>query len=42
MDNFLCWRCQSEARPAFMLMGRPAEKWLVERLRQMELELVAR
>jgi hypothetical protein len=41
MDNFVCWRCEREARGAFMLIGRPAEKWLVERQRQMELELAA-
>ena len=37
MDNFVCWRCEREARGAFMLMGRPAEKWLVDRARQVEL-----
>ena len=42
MDNFVCWRCELDARGAFMLMGRRAEKWLVERQRQMELELAAR
>jgi len=42
MDNFVCWRCQREARGAFMLMGRPKEKWLVERQRQIELALAAR
>src|SRR5438874_7476079 len=42
MDNFVCWRCEREARGAFMLIGRPAEKWLVKRQRQMELKLVAR
>ena len=42
MDNFVCWRCEREARGAFMLMGKPAEKWLVERQRQMELALAAR
>ena len=41
MDNFVCWRCE-DARGAFMLMGRPAEKWLVERQRQMKLTLAAR
>ena len=30
MDNFVCWRCEREARGAFMLMGRPAEKWLLD------------
>ena len=42
MDNFVCWRCQREARGAFMLMGKPAEKWLVERQDQMELALARR
>ena len=42
MDNFVCWRCEREARGAFMLMGRPAKKWLLERQRQMELALAAR
>jgi hypothetical protein len=42
MDNFVCWRCEREARGAFMLMGKPAEKWLVERQREMELGLAAR
>jgi hypothetical protein len=41
MDNFVCWRCE-EARGAFMLMGRPAEKWLLKRQRQMELALATR
>lgn len=31
MDNFVCWRCEGEARGAFMLMGRPAETWLLDR-----------
>jgi hypothetical protein len=42
MDNFVCWRCQREARGAFMLMGRPAQKWLVKHRRQIELALAAR
>jgi hypothetical protein len=42
MDNFVCWRCQCEAPGAFMLMGRPAERWLVEHQREMDFELVAR
>ena len=42
MDNFVCWRCEREGRGAFMLMGRPAERWLLERERQVELELTAR
>jgi hypothetical protein len=42
MDNFVCWRCEHEARGAFMLMGRPAEKWLVRNQYQMALELRAR
>ena len=42
MDNFVCWRCKREAREAFMLMGRPAQKWLVERQRQVELGLPGR
>jgi len=41
MDNFVCWRCERDARGAFMLMGRPAGKWLVERQGQMELALAA-
>lgn len=39
MDNFVCWRCQSKARGAFILMGKPAEKWLTERQHQIELAL---
>ena len=42
MDNFVCSRCEREARGAFMLMGRPAEKWLAEHQRQTELGLAAR
>jgi hypothetical protein len=42
MDNFVCWRCQREAGGAFMLIGRPAEKWLVKRQCQMELTLATR
>ncbi len=42
MDNFVCWRCQREAHGAFMLMGKAAQKWLVERQHEMELELAAR
>ena len=42
MGKFVCWRCEREARGAFMLMERPAEKWLVERQRQIELGLAAR
>ena len=34
MDNFVCWRCEREPG-AFMLMGRPAENWLLERQHQM-------
>ncbi len=41
MDNFVCWGCEHHGRGAFMLMGRPAEKWLLERQRQMELEIAA-
>jgi hypothetical protein len=41
MDNFVCWRCEREARGAFMLMGRLAAKWLVERQRQMQQSLTA-
>jgi hypothetical protein len=37
MDNFICWRCERETPGAFMLMGKAAEKWLVERQRQIEL-----
>jgi hypothetical protein len=39
MDNFVCWRCELEARGAFMLMRKPAENWLLER--QMQLGLAA-
>ena len=42
MDNFICWGCEHHGLGAFMLMGRPAEKWLVKRQRQMELELAPR
>jgi hypothetical protein len=42
MDNFICWSCEHDGRGAFMLMGRSAEKWLVKRQRQMELELAPR
>jgi len=42
MDNFVCWRCEREARGAFMLMGKPAEKWLVQHQNQMELKLTVR
>ena len=42
MDNFVCWRCERKSGGAFMLMGRPAEKWLVKRQRQIELGLAAR
>jgi hypothetical protein len=37
MDNFVCWRCEREARGAFMLMGRAAENWLLERQRRWNL-----
>jgi hypothetical protein len=39
MDNFVCWRCQRQARGAFMLMGKPAEEWLVKNQDQMKSEL---
>lgn len=39
MDNFICWGCERHGRGAFMLMGRPAQKWLLERQREMELAL---
>ena len=42
MDNFVCWRCERDSRGAFMLMGGPGEKWLLEHQRQMELGLAAR
>ncbi len=42
MDNFVCWRCERDGRGAFMLMGRPGQKWLVERQRQIELALAGR
>ncbi len=42
MDNFICWGCEHHGRGAFMLMGRPAENWLLERERQMELGVAAR
>jgi len=42
MDNFIYWDCEHHGRGAFMLMGRAAEKWLVERQRQMELRLATR
>ena len=42
MDNFICWGCEHHGRGAFMLMGRLAEKWLLDRQRQMELGLAAR
>jgi len=40
MDNFVCWHCQRDAGGAFMLMGKPAEEWLVKNQEQMKLELV--
>jgi hypothetical protein len=40
MDNFICWRSERDGQGAFMLMGRSAEKWLVERKRQ-EAHLIA-
>ena len=39
MGNLVCWRCEREAWGAVMLMGRPAEKWLVKNQDQMKLEL---
>jgi len=42
MDNFICWRCEHHGRRAFMLMRRSAERWLLERQRQIELGLAAR
>jgi len=42
LDNFICWGCEHHGRGAITLMGRPAENWLLERQRQMELGLAAR
>ena len=37
MDNFVCWRCQSKAPGAFILIGKAAEKCLMEHQHQIEL-----